>query len=317
MAVRTIDSAGYNGLMNTPLARPDYHDAIMVRVEERDFLSEITNTDIAERIESCGQVIQIMKAPPGAPWRTYNLNQPMVSGQVAIGSVCLSVCNAAYTSYKFDDLTIHNAQKFWGKFEESFLAGSYEEFVSFQREWVFGRMIASVAPKNRGSNAGRKRNLDLGRLGAPKIVTRSSIALEFALLRQVLSEEFKTGTGLWIVVPHEIITVMVNSNFANSAWVGDSAVSLNVDGVWKHTIMGFNIFESIHLPSVTENNLVCYHILAGHKDAFTYAANIIRTRIVPGYDSFSVLYQMLAVWGGAALYPNYLALGYWAFDPYN
>jgi hypothetical protein len=27
------------------------------------------------------------------------------------------------------------------------------------------------------------------------------------------------------------------------------------------------------------------------------------------------MYQMLAVWGGAMLYPKYLALGFWYFDP--
>jgi hypothetical protein len=69
------------------------------------------------------------------------------------------------------------------------------------------------------------------------------------------------------------------------------------------------------LPSSKEAQHTCYHVIAGHKDAFTYAANIIRSRLVTGIDSFSVMYQMLAVWGGAALYPEYMALGYWAFDP--
>ena len=68
-----------------------------------------------------------------------------------------------------------------------------------------------------------------------------------------------------------------------------------MDGAWSQTLMGFNVFETNHLPYSYEGSLVCYHILAGHKDAFTYASNIIRSRIVNGIDSWSVIYQMLAV----------------------
>jgi hypothetical protein len=315
MAVQTIDSSGYHGLMNTPLARPEYHDAIMVKVEEQDFLNEITNNSIIERIESVGQVVQIMLPPEAAEWRTYNLNQGMVHSQVTLGAISLSICNAAYASLQYDTLTIRNIGKNWAKYEEAVLQSNYEKYVSFQRGWVFGRMMSSVHPKNQGSNAGLRRNVDLGRRGAPKIVTRNNVSVEFALLRQILSEEYKTDTGLWTVMPHELMAVLAGSNYANAAWIGASKVSLDVDGVWQHTIMGFNIFESIHVPYVIENNLVCYFILAGHKDAFTYASNIIETRILPTIDHFGVLYQMLAAWGGAALYPQFLALGYWAFDP--
>jgi hypothetical protein len=310
-----IDSAGYQGLANTPLARVDYVDAIMATIEERDFLSEITNSDIVERIESCGQLVQLLKRPKVSEWRRYSVNQPMVPGQVSISAVCLSICNAIYQSIKFDELTINSACKNWELFEKAFLESNYESYVAYQRNWVFARMISKMIPQNQGNTAGRKRNLKLGASGAPRIITRNNISTELSYIKQVLTEHLHWVPGqMWIVVPPDFATVLASSDFANVSWVGGTK-SMAIDGEWTDQIMGFRVFETNHLPSVVDNGKVCYYILAGHKDAFTYASNIIRSRIVTGIDSFSVLYQMLAVWGGDALYPEFMSLGYWTFDP--
>ena len=47
---RMQSASGYGGLESTPLARPGYFNEIMNRVYERDFLPEITNSQIDERI---------------------------------------------------------------------------------------------------------------------------------------------------------------------------------------------------------------------------------------------------------------------------
>ena len=310
-----IDSPGYSGIMQTPLARVDYHDAIMAQVEERDFLGEITNGDIVERIESCGQLVQILKQPKVGPWRRYSVNQPMVAGQVGIQGICLSICNAIYQSIKFDETTITQACNRWDLFETAFLEANYEQYVSFQRDWVFSQMISEMLPCNQGNGAGKRRNLKLGANGAPRVITRANISMELASIKQCLTEHKHWVPGeMWVVVPPEFQTVLVGSDFANVSWVG-GAKSMAVEGELESNVMGFRVFETNYLPYTFDSGRNCYYILAGHKDAFTYASNIIRSRIVNGIDSWSVIYQMLAVWGGAALYPEYMALGYWAFDP--
>ena len=315
MANNFIDSAGYCGLASTPLARVDYIDAIMATIEERDFLPEICNSEIAERIESCGQLVQILKQPKVSPWERCRVDQPMAPRQVSISSVCLSICKAIYQSFKFDELTINSACKNWDMFEKAFLESNYESYVAYQRNWVFSRMIARMIPRNQGNQAGNKRNVKLGAAGAPRLVTSKNIAKELASLKQVLSEHLHWVPGeMWLVVPPELATVMAGSDFANASWIGGQQ-SMAVEGEWEQPVHGFRVFETNHLPSVQDTGRTCYYILAGHRDAFTYASNIIRSRIVPGIDAFSVFYQMLAVWGGDALYPDLMALGYWAFDP--
>jgi hypothetical protein len=316
MTVNMQDTSGSGGLFNTPLARPYYYDKIMERVYERDFLREITNSEIAERITSCAQTVQIMKAPEVAPWRTYQINQQMVNSSVSATAISLSICYAAYQSLKFDELVIHYACENWAQFEEKILEACYESFVAAQREWVFTSMIGEVSPHNRGNAAGKHANIPLGDVGAPRVITRATIIAELANMKLVLNEHLHwVEHNMFILVPPELNNVLVESNFANQAWVGGNEHSMAVEGAWSRGLMGFNIYETNHLQSTMDNGLLCYYILAGHRDAFAYASEIIRSRVVQGIDSWSTMYQMLAVWGGAMLYPNYLALGFWHFDP--
>jgi hypothetical protein len=316
MTVQTRDSAGYNGLMNSPLARPEYKDQIMAHYEERDFLADITNSSINEQITNCGQLVQILCAPKVPKWRTYSVNQPMTNSQVSITAICLSICNAAYQSIKFDTLTINAACTNWPLFEAAFLEANYESYAAFQRDWVFSHMIAAAARENQGNAAGQKRNLPLGAKGAPRIVTRQSIALDMSYLRQCLVEHRHWVNGqMFLVVPPDFYTVLANSNYANASWIGGGRLSTQIDGAWVDQVMGFNIFESIYLPSILDNSKLCYYVLAGHRDAYTYATNIVQARLMEDLSTFGIMYQMLGVWGGAPLYPQFLAVGYWSFDP--
>jgi hypothetical protein len=319
MSVIHRDSAGYNGLMNSPLARPKYHDKIMVRVEERDFLADITNSEISERIEDCGQIIQILRPPEVAPWRSYNLNQPLVYGQVGVTAFTLAITNAAYQALKFDELTISMACDQWDDFERAFLEENYQKFVAFQRDWVLTRMLASVHPGNIGVAAGKKKNINLGAQGAPRVINSSTITTELSQLKQVLNEHEHWIEGqMWLLVPLDLQAVMINSNFANMAWVGGTTPSsLMVDGSWPYKVVGFDVIETQHLVSTMDGGKLCFWVMAGSKDAFSYAANIIKSEVINTHDYFGVVYRMLAVWGGAAIYPKFMAAAYWTFDPYN
>jgi hypothetical protein len=310
------DTGGYAGFGALPFSHPKYHDKIMSKVYERDFLREITNSDITERITDCSQTVQIIKAPEVAPWRPYQINQQMVNSSVSTTAISLSICYAAYQSLKFDQLTIHYACENWAQFEEKILEGCYEAFVAEQREWVFTAMVAEVDPNNRGNNAGIHGNIPLGDVGSPRVITRSTLLQEMQNLRLVLDERLAfVRNDTFILVPPIINNVIIESNVANHAWIGGSGGSMAIDGAWSGKLVGFNIYETGHLLVSMDTMGPCYYVLAGHSSAFAYASEIVRSRVVEGIDSWSTIYQMLAVWGGAMLYPEYLALGYWYFDP--
>lgn len=314
--MRMPSSSGYGGLEATPLARPGYYNEIITRVYERDFLSEITNSEIDERITRCHQKVQIMKSPTVGPWRSYQKNQEMVPNQISADALCLDICNAAYNAIKIDKTDIYFACERWVPWEEKFLDEVYESYVAMQREWVLTAMIMEASPQNRGSAAGRFGTIDLGSRGNPVVVDKENIPLRMAQLQQVLMEQLRWKDGeMFIVMPIAFRPVLSMSNFANAAWTGNcKPCSYGIDGLWNVPLGGFNVIETTHAPYVVEpDGRVCFYVIAGHRSAFAYASDIIEGRIVESERTFGLEYQMLAVWGGKMLYPEAIAVAYWTF----
>ena len=309
-------ASGYGGLDATPLARPGYYNEIIARVYERDYLPEITNSEIDEDIIQCHQQVQILKAPEVGPWRTLQKNQEMVPNQISAEAICLEICNAAYNDIKIDELDIRFACDRWDAWEEKFLDACYESWVEMQRMWVLSAMIMEASPDNKGAKAGQYKNVDLGSLGNPIVVNASNIALQFTKMQQVLTEKLRWRQGeMFILIPPAIKQAIVESNYANVMWTGAAAKpkSIGIDGLLDFQIAGFNLIETIHCPVVIDaSGRVCYYILAGNREAYAYAADIINGRIVFPPRSFSAEYQMLGVWGGKMIYPEAVAVGYWA-----
>lgn len=314
--MRMQSSSGYGGLEATPLARPGYYNEIISRVYERDFLSEITNSEIDERITRCHQKVQIMKSPTVGPWRSYQKNQEMVPNQISADAICLDICNAAYNAIKIDKTDAYFACERWVPWEEKFLDEVYESYVAMQREWVLTAMIMEASPQNRGSAAGRFGTIDLGSRGNPVVVDKDNIPLRMAQLQQVLMEQLRWKDGeMFIVMPIAFRPVLSMSNFANAAWTGNcKPCSYGIDGLWNVPLGGFNVIETTHAPYVVEpDGRVCFYVIAGHRSAFAYASDIIEGRIVESDRTFGMEYQMLAVWGGKMLYPEAIAVAYWTF----
>lgn len=310
-------ASGYGGLAATPLARPGYYNQIIGRVYERDFIPEITSAEIDERIVRCNQEVQIMKAPEVGPWRTYTQNQELVPNQISAEAVCLRICNAAYNAVKIDKADIHFACERWSQWEESFLDSIYEKYIDMIRPWVLTAMVLEADPRNVGNKAGKYGEIVLGASGNPVVVNKDNLILELSKLAQVLIDQVSFVEGeMFVILPSLFRLVLAQSPYADSAWVGNcKPCSFGVDGIWETKLMGFNVIETVHAPSVIDSNgQLCFYIIAGHKDAFAFASDIIEGRLVEPTNSFSIEYQMLAVWGGKMIYPESIAVGYWTFQ---
>lgn len=310
-------ASGYGALDSTPLARPGYYSKIIARIYERDFIPDIVNTEIDDEILRCHQQVQIMKAPDVGPWRNLMKNQEMVPNQVTADAVTLSICNAAYNDIKIDTLDIRWACDRWESFEAKFLDAVYERYVEMIRRWVLTAMVMEASPQNRGAKAGIHGDIDLGSVGNPVEVTPTNIPLRFAQLQRVLLEQlWWRDNEMFIILPSAFRTTLALSNYANMSWIGErsKSVSVNVDGLWDQQLGGFNVIETVHAPIVrNDGGRVCYYIIAGNRNAFAFASNIIEGRVVYPHRTFSAEYQMLAVWGGKMIYPEGIAVGYWTF----
>lgn len=310
-------SSGYGSIFQTPLNRVDYADEIIAKWYATDFLPEITNTRIAERITACTQEIQFLHAPTVGEWRTYQELQPMHASTVSIAGDCIRVANLAYNAVKFDENTIRQACTQWDMFEEAFMTDMYQKLVKLLRDWVMVGMIAECTPYNSGHRAGVHGTIDLGSPDQPINITNQNMAAELAKLQQVLMDQLAWKEGeMFLVLPPAFLPPYYSSNYANAAWAsGQSKISTAITGALNHQLVGFNPIQTTEcIYGVNGAGKPYYYLIAGHREAFAFAADILQARLVTDPYTFAVMYQVLAGWGGKALYPQSIAVMVASFD---
>lgn len=309
-------ASGYASLEATPLARIGYYDQIIERVWEQDFIPEIVNSSIDERITRCNQVVQFLRQPKVGKWRRYEKNQELIPNQVTPESFCMEICNAAYQDIKVDEMDIAQACSQWDSWESSFLDSAYQSLVELWRDFVLNGMILEASVMNKGAKAGKFHNINLGTPGQPLVVTPDNVQQALARMKLVLKQAQRWVEGeMFIVLPDSIIETLAISPYAKADWMGPCVdCSMSIDGLLPQKLWGFNVILSSNVPQVMDSSgVLAYYVVAGNRDAFAFAGDIIRGRLVEPTRTFSVEYQMLCVWGGKAIYPDALAVGYWTF----
>jgi hypothetical protein len=309
-------ASGYGGLEATPLAQIGYYNQIIAQAWERDFLPEITNTEIDERLVACNQKVQFVRQPKVGKWRRYEKNQELIANQLTPEGFELEICNMAYQDIKIDKLDVKRACERWASWEESFLESTYQSLTEEWRTWVLTAMVLETSPENKGNNAGVRGDVQLGQPGSPLLVTPTNVQRAFARLKRILVDRHRWEENkMFVVIPTALSEVLSMSDYAKANWMGDCvSCSINIDGLMPRKLWGFNVIESTYAPSNMDNSgELAYYIIAGHREAFAFCADIIEGRLVTPSRTFGIEYQMLAVWGGKAIYDDALAVGYWTF----
>ena len=113
----------------------------------------------------------------------------------------------------------------------------------------------------------------------------------------------------------EILEMYANTvDFGSNAF-GIKTAAKTYFNTTPQKLCGFNVIETVHCPHVVEDDgRICFYILAGNRDGYVYASDIVDGRIVQPERTWSAEYQMLAVWGGKMIYPECVCVAYWTFD---
>lgn len=309
-------ASGFQGLENSPLARPGYYNKIIAKGWEMDFLPAITNTEIDERVTACNQVVQFTRQPDVGPWRVYEKNQELVPDQVRPEAFCLRICNAKYKDLKFDKLDIRRICDRWNDFEASFLDSVYQTLTAEWRNYVLTAMALEASPQNKGAHAGMLGDVNLGTTGSPIVITGENIARNVARLQRVLQEALRWQDGeMVLIIPSAIREQFVDSPFANALQMGSCMdCSLLVTGQIPGMIGGFHTYVTQSLHSVIDPTTgnPAYFVIAAHRQAYAFAGDVLEGELVRPSRYFGIEYQMLAAWGGKAILPDGIAVGYWS-----
>jgi hypothetical protein len=172
-----------------------------------------------------------------------------------------------------------------------------------------------VDPRNQGVAAGRYGTLNLGDISQPLHLTPSNVMALLGQMQNILAEEHYWIDGqMFLVVPMAFKMLIQLSPLADASYSGMSD-SLLVDGLWPRKLVGFNVYETVHLPNAsTAAGQMCYYFIGGHQSAYAYASDIIAARVVRGENTLTTKYQMVCAWGGAMLYPRKIVVAYGYID---
>ena len=250
--------------------------------------------------------------PDVGEWRPHTVGGELIHNQVTLTAFKLKICYAAYLAFQFDDMTIHYTCQ-WPMVEERLLTKGYESYVGMMRRFVFSEMISLVDIQNQGTSAGRFGTVNLGDASHPLRITPTNAPALIGSLQQILNEwTYWIDNQMFLIVPIEFRQIIQLSKLADASYSGMSE-SMLVDGKWPRQLSGFDVYDTAHLPRfVMPGGEVCWYFIAGSREAYAYASDIIMARVVRGENTITTKYQMVAAWGGAMLYPRKLvvACGY-------
>jgi hypothetical protein len=173
---------------------------------------------------------------------------------------------------------------------------------------VYENVYADADSSNKGATAGAKSgSYDMGYTAHPVKLDEDSI-LEFIVdCGSVLDEQNVPGSGRWIILPPMYVGMLKKSDIKDASAMGDS-VSVIRNGLVGR-IDRFDVYTSNLLYSLTDTTL-CWHVLAGHPSALTFAAQMTNMESLRAESTFGSLVRGLNVYGYKVVKPEALVDAY-------
>ena len=316
MSLPATSASGHHSLQDTVLARPYYHDKIIQRGWPTDIIPSITTNDILGELTSCYQVVNFQNEPDVGEWRDLELNQELIPDYLSIDGFSLRICHAAYKALKFDNQDIRMICDRWDQLEDGFLDSMWNNLSAKWRCYVITRMILEADACNKGCSAGINGITNLGCPGSPRIIVGANIGIEIAKMQTILIERLRWYDGeMVLVIPPAIREKFYSSPYADALQMGACLdCSMLIDGQIPGMVIGFEVHVTTDVhqhAEVSVGGQPAYWIIAAHRAAYAFIGDIIESRIVEPTQSFSTQYQTAAIWGGAAIYPDAIVVGYW------
>lgn len=269
-------------------------------------LTQITNTDYEGEIKDHGDKV-IIRTMPSVSIRDYEVGQALETEFPTAPTIELLIDKGLYYQTAIDDIIAKqsdiNQMNLWA--EDS----SEQLKISLDSE-VLAFLPANVHADNTGASAGRiSGNVNLGTQANAIQVTRNNILDQLMFLGQVLDEQNVPETGRFVVMPFWATTLLKLSDIKDASLTGDGTSPLRNGLVGR--IDRFMVYNSNLLPTNagtgTEWTTV---LLAGHKDAATFATQMTKTETLRSQSTFGDIMRGLVVYGYQMIKPEAMAVSY-------
>lgn len=280
---------------------------MLIKFYKNTCLSEISNTDYEGEISGKGDKVKIRTVPDIAI-KDHVDGMDLVYDDVSPGLVELLIDHGKY--FAFPASVIEKAQSdiaFMEKFSED---GSMQMKIAIESD-VYANVYTDAAAANSGNSAGLiSGDIALGQAGAPLELTKSNV-LDFIVdLGTVMDEQNIPETERFLLLPARMCGLIKKSDLKDASITGDGTSLLRngkIGGIDRFTIYSSNCLSRV-IDGTTGRG--CWNVMAGHKSALTFAAQISENETLKNPKNFGDLVRALKVYGYKVIKPEALAHAY-------
>lgn len=269
-----------------------YAPATLVKYYAKSVVPAITNTKYEGQIKDHGDKV-IIRTRPSITIRDYTKGSKLTREVPQSAPLELVIDKAKYYDFVIDDVDEKQADIV---LDSEFTDESSETMRIALDTDVLGTVYAQADAANAGATAGKiSACFNLGVAGAPLGVDKDNIIELLTAVGCVLDEQNVPEEGRWMVLPAWMRFLILNSDLKNASITGDGTSIVRNGRVGE--VDRLTLYMSNLLSVVTDSTHKCTHVIAGQKDAITFAAQMVKNENLRCSDTFGWEYRGLHVYG--------------------
>lgn len=308
-------AGGYTGYSTGSKFIPEiWSGKLQVKFYKSTVFGEIANTDWQGEIKSMGDKVHI-RTVPNITIRSYSSGATLTSEVPTSTPLELLIDKGKYFAVVVDDVQEVQADV---KLMDIFTNDAAEQMKIAIDSDVLGNVYADAAAANKGATAGLlSGDINLGATGAPRAVSSTTVLDAILDCGQVLDEQNVPETGRFIVIPAWMAAMLKKSDLKQAYLTGDDVSPLRNGKLGM--IDRFTVFVSNNLSSATDLGAdsssggtganadhKSFHVLAGTKDAITFASQMSNVETLRSESTFGNIVRGLNVYGYKVVKPEAL-----------
>lgn len=264
-------------------------------------LTEITNNDYEGEIKDVGDKVKI-RSVPTVTIRAYQKGQTLQTERPGTTVTELNIDQGRYWAVVVDDIdSVQSDIKLMDQFGQD----AAEQMKIEVEKAVFSVVFADAHADNKGATAGVKSNdINLGVTGTPLQITKENVLDWIVDQGLVLDEQNVPETGRWMVIPAWVAAMVKKSDLKDASISGDGTSILRNGKIGM--IDRFTLYSSNNLPQALDGANMAYEVIAGTRDAISFASQITKTETMRSESTFGDLLRGLNVFGFEVTKPEAL-----------
>ena len=280
---------------------------------------EIANTNWEGEIKNQGDKVVINNIPT-ISIRNHVVGVPLTYDVPVPSTVDLNVDKGKYFAFEVDDVMEYQSQpKLMDTFSDD---AAMQMKISIDSTTIFNTFSLAAAA-NKGATAGANSGAyNLGTDLAPVTLTGTNVLSVITSLSGVLDEQNAPETERFLLIDPGTRNLLMQSNLAQAQFMGDSTSMVRNGKIGM--IDRFAVYVSNNLPRATAGNnytsgdgseggtaaastLKRRAIIAGHKSAIAWAAQMSKLETLRNQSAFGELVRGVNIYGYSVVKPEALA----------